>query len=142
MGIEVHYFPMFYSLHHTNKQLALIHEINSFLEKEDGQFILLGHSFGGIISYSLREDLYRKIDSIITIASPHQVNFDWFKRILVKLPYKTHIKVRIQRSYGFLFDTTVPFIFTKYLNSHSHKNLIGTHNSILNRGSWVKKLLY
>ena len=141
IGKEVYYFPMFYSLHQADKHLALINEINSFLEKEEGKFILLGHSFGGVISYSLREDLYEKIDSIITIASPHQVRFKWFKKIINKIPYKKHIKVREQRSYGFLFDTTVPFIFTKYNNSDPHQNLIGTHNFILNSRSLVKKII-
>lgn len=141
IGMDVFYFPMFYTLHQTDKHLALIGEINSFLEKEDGKFILVGHSFGGVISYSLKEELYKKIDSIITIASPHQVKFVWFRKIINKLPYKTHIQVREQKSYGFLFDTTVPFIFTKYNNSHIHKNLVGTHNIILNSSSLVKKLV-
>lgn len=141
VGKEVYHFPMFYSLHQVDKHLALITQINSFLEKEDGKFILLGHSFGGIICYSLREDLYEKIDSIVTIASPHQVKFKWFRKILNKLPYKKHIKVKDQRSYGLLLDTTVPFIFTKYDNSNIHQNLIGTHNIILNSSSMVKRLL-
>lgn len=141
LNFEVYYFPMMYSLNQSHKHLALIDEINTFLEKAEGTFTLIGHSFGGVISYSLNDEHYDKIDRIITIASPHQVQFRWFKRILNKLPYKNNVKVKEQRSYGFLFDTTVPFMFTKYDNSDSHKILVGTHNFVLNSSTLIKKLI-
>jgi len=114
LGIEVVYFPMFYALHQTDKHIDLINQINCFLEKENGTFTIIGYSFGGIISYSLREDLYSKIDRIITIASPHQVKFKWFRKIIDRLPYKSDIKLERQETYGFFLDPVVPYTFTKY----------------------------
>ena len=141
LGHEVQYFPMLYTLEESDKQLALIQDINAFLEKQSDTFTILGHSFGGIISYSLRDDVYTKVDSIITVASPHRVPFAWFKVILDKLPYKRNITVNDQRSYGFLFDRTVPFVFAKYENTQSFRLLWGRHNRILLDDSVVKEIL-
>lgn len=142
MGHEVVHFPMFYSVNQTEKHKDLIDRLNTFLDDNQYRYSLLGHSFGGIIAYSLKEEHYSKIDRIITVASPHQVRFKWFKRIVDRLPYvQQEIIVKDQRSYGFFFDTTVPFIFTGRRRGVVHKNLIGTHNLILNSPSLIKKIL-
>jgi len=137
-GMEVIHFPLFYTLKEYDRQLELIQKINEYMEETDGRFIIIGHSFGGILSYCLREDLYQKVDKIITVASPHQVEFKWFKKILSRLPYRREVGVPDQQSYGFVFDTTVPFIFTRYTSAQKHQNLIGTHNRILNSQKLVR----
>lgn len=142
LDIEVVYFPMFYALHQTDKHINLINQINSFLEKENGKFTIIGYSFGGILSYSLREDLYSKVDRIVTIASPHQVKFKWFRKIIDRLPYKKDITLERQETYGFILDPVVPYTFTKYENSKSHKNVLGTHFVFSNRNVFLKKILY
>ena len=134
-------FPLFYTLYEEDKQKHLISRINKYLEKSSDQYILVGHSFGGIIAYSLSENAYKRINKIITIASPHRVPFKWFKRIINKIPYKQSVNVEEQLSYGFLFDTTVPFIFTKHNSSKKHKNLLGEHNLILNNFEFITKIL-
>ena len=139
---NVVYFPLFYTLEQTDKQLELIKTIDNYLEKSEGDHIILGHSFGGIITYSLKEKNYRKVSQIITVASPHTVPFIWFKEILSKLPYKTTIKVNKQKSYGFLFDMTVPYLFTKYPQVDSHKTLLGTHNILLKSETFIKKIYF
>jgi predicted alpha/beta hydrolase family esterase len=141
LGTKVYYFPMFYSVYQTDKHIQLIDEVNALLTKEDGRFILIGHSFGGIICYSLKKELYAKIDTIITIASPHLVPFAWFKKILANIPYKPDVIVPKQISYGFYCDGVVPYIFTKYPHSQQHTNLWGTHNTVLNSNSLILKLL-
>ena len=140
-GFEVSFFPIFYTVHQTRKQLELIGKIEAHLAASDDRFILLGHSFGGILAYSLREELYAKVDRIITVAAPHQVGFGWFRSVLARLPYRSDVSVQHQESYGFLFDTTVPFIFTRYAGAGRHRNLLGTHNRLLNSRTFVNRLL-
>ena len=141
MGFEVVYFPLFYTLYEPEKQRWLIEQINDFLGGIEERVIVLGHSFGGILTYSLRDDLYVKIEKIVTVASPHRVRLGWFKEILAKLPYKKDVKVDEQISYGLLFDKTVPFIFTKYHQSDRHHILPATHNEVLTTRSLIRKLL-
>jgi hypothetical protein len=132
---------MFYSTEETHKHLKLIEEVNNFIEKGSERFIILGHSFGGIISYSLRKELYNKIDKIITVASPHRANIKWLKELLRKIDYNKEINISNNRSFGFFFDKTVPFFFTKYSRSSCHKNLFGTHNSILHSKAIIKEII-
>ncbi len=136
------YFPSLYTLSQTDKQLTLIDTINAYLEKSEDDHIILGHSFGGIITYSLKTENYKKVSQIITIGSPHTVPFTFFKEIINKLPYKTTIKVAKQKSYGLLFDATVPSVFTKYPQSKYHGILLGRHNSLLQSKSFIKKIYF
>lgn len=142
LGYEVVFFPLFYTVHQTEKQLELIEKINTYLKESitDEQVILLGHSFGGILAYSLDDEVYQKVSKIITVGSPHSVTYRWFQKTLNKLPYKQEVSVTLQRSYGFFFDTTVPFVFTRHSSSIVHKNFWATHNQFLQSKRFVKKL--
>ena len=141
-GFEVIYFPLFYKLHQVDKEKELINKINEFLQNtKDSEYIILGHPFGGMLSYCLDKENYKKVSKIITVASPHTLPYRWFKSIIKELNYdpdckSDHIK---QSSVGSLFDTIVPFIFAKYKNSNKHRIFFGGHNRIFSRG-FVEKI--
>ena len=143
MGFEVVYFPLFYTLYEPEKQLALISRINEFLEAldEGERVVVLGHSFGGIIAYSLRDDLYTKVEKIVTVASPHRVGFKWFRDIRDQLPYKKDVVVDEQISYGLLFDGRVPFFLTKYPKAKHYHVFLSAHNTVLTSRSLIRKLV-
>ena len=141
MGYDVIYFPHYYLLEDTKEHIKLIEKINEYLEDSEHEHVLIGHSFGGIIAYSLSEKAYAKINKIITIGAPHRVPFNWFLEILAQLPYKKKVNVKDQFSFGLFFDKTVPFLFTKHKSSKSHKVIFAKHNYILGDSSFLKKVL-
>lgn len=143
---KVIHFPEFYFVHQTDKQKELINKIENYLDTlpDNEKIVIVGHSFGGVLSYSLGEKYYNKISKIITVGSPHTVKFKWFKKIQEKLNYKNNIieiNPEIQNfSFGFYFDKTVPFIFTKYKNS-KHINFFNNHNSFIKNKKITDKVL-
>ena len=140
-GLEVVYFPYLYGLMDTDKQLELIGKVNAHIAGDDSRYIILAHSFGGILAYCLEEKTYEKVEQIITFGAPHQVQFAWFKDTLSKLPYRTEVDVPLQKSCGFYFDFTVPFFFTRHPHAKSHTNHIGSHTSVPNRKKFFRKLI-
>ena len=140
-GLEVLTFQTDYGLLETDKQRELIATIETHLAESEDRFIILAHSFGGILAYCLSDAAYKNVDKIITFATPHQVPFGWFKKILNKLPYRPQVPVEIQKSCGFFFDTTVPFLFTKQSHAANHRNFVGTHTSVANRKTFFANLV-
>lgn len=140
-GMEVVYFPADYGIADTKRQLELIEKANGYIRESEERFILLAHSFGGILAYCLEDAVYEKVDRIITFASPHQVPFAWFKALIGKLPYKSEVPVQEQESCGFYFDLTVPFIFTRYRDTCRHKNFIGMHTHVPDRKKFFRSLI-
>jgi pimeloyl-ACP methyl ester carboxylesterase len=142
LGYEVIFFPVFYAIHQTEKQLELLEKINTYLDESspNEEFLLLGHSFGGILAYSLNDTSYQKVGKIITVGSPHSVTYKWFRNTLDKVPYREEVPVALQRSYGFFLDTLVPFVFTRKPSAQVHKNFFGTHNQFLQSKRFVRKI--
>ncbi|MBP9817096.1 MAG: hypothetical protein KBD05_03670 [Candidatus Pacebacteria bacterium] len=140
-GLEVVTFQTDYGLVETEKQRELIATIEAHLTGSDDRFIILAHSFGGILAYCLSDAAYANVDKIITFATPHQVPFRWFTNILKKLPYRPIVPVEVQTSCGFFFDTTVPFLFTKHQHGTTHRNFVGTHTSVPDRKTFFARLV-
>lgn len=140
-GYEVIYHPVDYGLFSKNKQLSLLEDLNRIIEETDDRFIILAHSFGGILAHSLDTKSYAKVDKIISFASPHSLPLTLLKNLTEHLPYNRQIPVAIQESCGFYADTTVPFFFTRNKHGKSHKNYLGTHTQVFNRKAFFKKLV-
>ncbi len=140
-GLEVITFKKDYGLWDIKKHNELLVDIETYIKEHDERFIILAHSFGGILAYCLSDEAYARVDKIVTFAAPHQVPFSWFKRLLAQLPHRTHVPVPEQISCGFLFDPTVPYFFTKLETALQHKNFVGTHTFVPNRKAFFKKLI-
>ena len=90
--------------------------------------ILIGHSFGGIIIGSiLNRTKNHRVKEIITIASPHKMNYCGMKRRKQVLKYSDKIPKGIKaKTFGAYFDPVVPFFLSSLKNS-KHKNLFLEH---------------
>lgn len=129
-GHQVTFFPLFYFITETKKHHSLIEKVNHFLDTSDQEFIIVGHSFGGILAHCLRLDLYHKISKIITIASPHAGKNPVVLHAISKLPY--HQDLGTQRiTLGYFLDVVVPFWDTRHPQTDKHILRIGGHTSAL-----------
>lgn len=129
-GHHVIFFPSFYFIIDTKKQLALVDKVNEYLDTHEGEFVIIGHSFGGILAHSLKPELYKKISQIITLASPHTGKNPVVLSAISKLPLVTNLWVR-RTTVGYYMDTVVPFWDTPHPQTSKHINRIGIHGSLL-----------
>jgi len=139
--MEVVHFPLLYGLTETAKHAELIQKIDAYIEQSDDRFIILAHSFGGILAHCLSDHTYEKVDKILTFASPHSVPFGWFTELVQRLPYRAQVPVSIQKSCGFFFDLNVPFFVTRNPHAHAHKNFLGTHTFVPDRKGFFRTLV-
>jgi pimeloyl-ACP methyl ester carboxylesterase len=139
-GYEVIYHSFDYGLFEKQKHLEFIKEINQIVRETDDRFIILAHSFGGILAHSLDAHTYTKVDRMITFATPHALPHFLLKRLTAHLPYIPHIPVPLE-SCGFYADFTVPFFLTKSRYAKSHRNYLGTHTQVMNRKAFFRNLI-
>lgn len=140
-GYEVIYHPLDYGLFSKRKHHELLQEANRIIQETDDRFIILAHSFGGILAHSLEIETYAKVDKVITFATPHSLPLFILKCLTSHIPYKSKIPVAIQESCGFYADTSVPFFITSNKHTKSHKNYLGTHTQVIDRKAFFKKLV-
>jgi pimeloyl-ACP methyl ester carboxylesterase len=142
LGYEVIYFPLYYQTEDLHLQKQLIQNIDKYLRDlpQGEEVILLGHSFGGVIAHSLSTESCKRVEKLLTVASPHNVPLNWFKKIQANLNYQKTPAVEAQYSFGCYLDMVVPFIFTKSKNS-KHKNFLALHNTLLKDKNFIKKIL-
>ena len=139
-GFEVKYFLLFYSVYDTEKQKYLAQIISESIKEDLEDVSILGHSFGGIIAYSLDDEVYKKIKTIVTVSSPHRLRYKWFKSILSKLNYKERV-VSSQISVGMLYDFVVRFHHAGRSASAPDIILPGFHESLLRNKIIMKKVI-
>mgnify|MGYP001588033599 CR=1 FL=1 len=139
-GFEVVYFPLFYSVYDTEKQKELVRLVSGYIESSPESVSILGHSFGGVIAYSLDDEVYKKVNAIITVATPHGVSYKWFRNILVKLNYKER-EVSSQITIGMAYDLVVRFHHAGREATPPDVILTGFHESLLRSTSTMNKVI-
>lgn len=140
-GHQVTFFPSFYFIIDTNKHFDLIAKVNEFLKTHDGEYVVVGHSFGGVLAHCLSPEVYTKISKIITVASPHIGKNPLVRAAVSKLPYQHNLWVR-RITIGYYFDTIVPFWDTRHPQTSKHITRMGMHGSLLRGTGEIKFLLH
>jgi hypothetical protein len=139
-GVEVKYFPVFYTIYDIEKQKELILSISQYIRNGTESVSILAHSFGGIIAYSLDDEVYSKVDSIVTVATPHSLKYLWFKGLISKLNYKER-EVRLQVSIGMSYDLVVRFYHAGRKATAPDHVLSGFHESLLRNKKCMKRVV-
>lgn len=139
-GFEVKYFPCFYTLYDTEKQKDLISDISKYVRNQPEKVSILAHSFGGIVAYSLEDEVYKKIDNIVTVATPHSIKHIWFAKLTSKLNYKER-NVGKQVAIGMLYDFVVRFKHAGRKASLPDYIFPGFHESLLRDKKCMKKVV-
>lgn len=139
-GFEVIYFTAFYTVIDIKEQKKLLTKINQYIKESPEIVSILGHSFGGILAYSLDEESYKKIYSIVTVGSPHTLKHKWFLKVISDVGYKKHT-VRKQTSVGMSDDILVDKKYTNYSTELPYYVLTGFHETILRNKKIMQKVI-
>ena len=140
-GFEVIYFPALYSVYSLKKQKELISLIEKFIDDlgKKERVTILAHSFGGILAYSLRTDTYKKVDTIMTVASPHNVGL--LNKTKISLGYNPNVKVKKQVTVGMMNDLIVSYKNTRYREGVNHYDIKGGHECMFNNDVCMSRVI-
>lgn len=145
LGLECVDFPEYFNLHDYEKIYSLKKNVENEILESAEKVVLVAHSLGGILAMSLSDECYKKIDKILTIASPHLVQTDYIKDLKIKLNYQSNLSEKFPNlkiySCGFCLDRVVKRKNTNYNNS-IYTNFFADHGIMLFTTNFLlKKIL-
>lgn len=118
-----------YSYFNLEKMKLNVLKLSNLIDSNK-ETILIGHSFGGIIINSaLNNSKNNNVQRVISIFSPHKINYFGMKRRKEFLGYSEikNSKIKV-KSFGAYIDHLVPFFLSKEGNENSnHKNYWSDH---------------
>jgi predicted alpha/beta hydrolase family esterase len=106
---------------------------------EEGLYVIC-HSFGGILFNSMFQKLKKhNVKKLFFFSCPFQMKMGGMQKRKKMLGYKSTLDYNIDtKSYGALFDITVPFMWSKYRNE-PHKVVPGGHHYYFSSSRFMKE---